>query len=104
MINFLYPLGRLKHGDLQIISTKANEEKEQNIRLTIIITFEFTFLEPSILLVQQALGNYDLNNVHPVIKSCNNNVHHASKLHLCIYILITLKVLKNPGHRTLVVC
>ncbi len=104
MMNFLYLLCPLRHGDLQIIFAKENEEKEQNIRLTIIITFEFAFLEPSILLVQQAPRNYDLKNVHPVIKSCNNNVHHASELHLCICILITLKVLKNLKHRTLVVC
>jgi len=84
MINFLYPLGQLRYNELQIISTKANEEKEHNIRLTTIITFEFASLEPSKLLVQQALGNYDPKYVHLVIKSCNNNVHHAFELHLCI--------------------
>ncbi len=101
---FFYPLGRLKHDDLQIIFAKANEEKEQNIKLTTIVTFEFSFLEPLTLLVQQAPGNYDPKNVHLVIKSCNNNVHHAFELHLCIYILIILKVLKNPEHKALVVC
>jgi hypothetical protein len=52
MMNFLYPLGQLRYNVLQIISTKANEEKEHNIRLTTIITFEFAFLEPSNLFVQ----------------------------------------------------
>jgi hypothetical protein len=104
MMNFLYLLGQLRHNDLQIIFGKENEEKEQNIKLTIILTFEFASLKPSTLLVQQAPGNYDLKNVHLVIKSCNNNVHHAFELHLCICIFITLKVLKNPGHRTLMVC
>jgi hypothetical protein len=104
MMNFLYPLGQLRHDELQIISTKANEEKEQNIRPITIITFEFAFLEPLTLLVQQALRNYDLKNVHPVIKFCNNNVHCAFELRLCIYILITLKVLKNPKDRALMVC
>ncbi len=94
-MNFLYPLGRLKHDDLQIIFAKANEEKEYNIKLTTIVTFEFTILEPSTFLVQQAPRNYDLKNVHPIIKSYNNNVHHAFELHLCIYIFIILKVLKN---------
>jgi hypothetical protein len=103
-MNFLYPLGWLKHDDLQIIFVKANEEKEWNIKLTTIVTFEFAFLEPLTFLVQQVPRNYDLKNVHLVIKSCNNNVHHAFKLHLCIYIFIILKVLKNPGHKTLVVC
>jgi hypothetical protein len=60
MMNFLHPLGQFRYDDLQIISTKTNEEKEQNIRLTIIITFEFAFLEHLTLLVQQALGIYDL--------------------------------------------
>jgi hypothetical protein len=50
-MKFLYPLGQLKHGDLQIIFAKANEKKEHNIKLTTIVTFEFTFLEPSTLLV-----------------------------------------------------
>jgi hypothetical protein len=27
MMNFLYPLGQLRYNELQIISTKANEEK-----------------------------------------------------------------------------
>jgi hypothetical protein len=84
MMNFLYPLGQLRYNELQIISTKANEEKEHNIRLTTIITFEFASLEPSKLLVQQDLGNYDPKYVHLVIKSCNNNVHYAFELHLCI--------------------
>jgi hypothetical protein len=93
MMNFLYPLGQLRYNELQIISTKANEEKEHNIRLTTIITFEFASFEPSNLLVQQALENYEIKYVH-----------HAFELHLCIYILIILKVLKNPKHRALVVC
>jgi hypothetical protein len=103
-MNFLYPLGQLKHNDLQIIFAKENEEKEQNIRLTIIVTFELTILKPSILLIQQAPKNYDLKNVHMIIKSCNNNVHHAYELHLCLYILIILKVLKNPEHKALMAC
>ncbi len=74
-MNFLYPLGRLRHNDLQIISAKANEGKEHNIRLTTIVTFDFAFLEPLTLLVQHAPRNYDLKKVHLVIKSCNNNVH-----------------------------
>jgi hypothetical protein len=57
MMNFLYPLSQLRHGDLQIIFTKANEEKKHNIKLTIVVTFEFAFSESSTFLVYQIPRN-----------------------------------------------